>query len=188
MNIEELELPGVKILIPKYFEDFRGYYTESYSSKTLAKMGINHVFIQDNHLWSMKRGTLRGIHFQNFPKAQTKLLRCTKGKILDVVVDLRKDSRTYKKWVSIELSSENRKQILIPKGFGHACLSLVDDTEVQYKVDEFYEPEFDRTIVWNDPELNINWGMNQVITSDKDKQGPQLKDSDVNFTMENCNQ
>lgn len=181
MKIIELELEGVKILEPKYFEDDRGYYTESYSSRTLREYGIDTVFVQDNHLMSLKKGTIRGIHFQNYPKAQSKLLRCTKGSILDIVVDLRKASTTYKKWVSVILSEENRRQIFIPKGYGHACISLEDNTQVQYKVDELYYPEYDRAIAWNDPELNINWTIDNVILSRKDREAPFLKDSDVNF-------
>lgn len=181
MKVENLELDGVKILEPLVHEDYRGYYMESYSSRTLKEFGIENVFVQDNHLLSLKRGTIRGIHFQNIPKAQAKLLRCTRGKILDIVVDLRKSSNTYKKWISIELSEENKKQIFIPKGFGHACISLVDNSEVQYKVDELYYPEYDRAIVWNDPELNIEWGTTEPIVSEKDKKAPCLDKSDVNF-------
>ncbi|EHL15458.1 dTDP-4-dehydrorhamnose 3,5-epimerase [Peptoanaerobacter stomatis] len=181
MKITELGLDGVKILEPQYFEDYRGYYTESYSSRTLREYGIDTVFVQDNHLLSLKKGTIRGIHFQNYPKAQSKLLRCTKGSILDIVVDLRKSSPTYKKWLSVILSEENRKQIFIPKGYGHACISLEDNTQVQYKVDELYYPEYDRAIAWNDPELDINWTIDNVILSKKDREAPFLKDSDVNF-------
>jgi dTDP-4-dehydrorhamnose 3,5-epimerase len=181
MKIIELELEGVKILEPKYFEDDRGYYTESYSSRTLREYGIDTVFVQDNHLMSLKKGTIRGIHFQNYPKAQSKLLRCTKGSILDIVVDLRKSSPTYKNWISVILSEKNRKQIFIPKGYGHACISLEDNTQVQYKVDELYYPEYDRAIAWNDPELNIDWTIDNVILSKKDREAPFLKDSDVNF-------
>ena len=186
MTVTELSLAGVKILEPKYYEDYRGYYVESYSSRTLKEFGINNVFVQDNHLLSFRAGTIRGIHFQNTPRAQAKLLRCTRGSILDVVVDLRKNSPTYKKWLSIEITADNRKQIYIPKGFGHACMSLVDDTEVQYKVDELYEPEYDRAIAWNDSELGIEWGIPNVIVSEKDKNAPILSKSDVNFSLENC--
>ena len=181
MKITELGLEGVKILEPKYFEDYRGYYTESYSSRTLKEFGIDNVFVQDNHLLSLKKGTIRGIHFQNYPKAQSKLLRCTRGSILDIVVDLRKSSSTYKKWISIILSESNRKQIFIPKGYGHACISLEDNTEVQYKVDELYYLEYDRAIAWNDPDLSIDWTIRDVILSKKDKEAPFLKNSDVNF-------
>ena len=186
LKITELELPGVKIIEPTYFEDFRGYYCETYSSRTMAQYGINTVFVQDNHFYSAKKGTVRGIHFQNEPYAQAKLLRCTRGAVLDAAVDLRKDSPTFMKYVLVEISEKNRKQIYIPKGFGHCAISLVDDTECQYKVDELYYPEYDRAIAWNDPQINIDWGMNtdKFIVSDKDKNAPFLKDSDVNFTME----
>lgn len=185
MKITELEIPGVFLFEPDVFEDYRGYYMESYSSRTMSKNGINDVFVQDNHLLSLKRGTIRGIHFQNSPYAQSKLLRCSKGKILDVVVDLRKDSQTFKKWLSVELDDVRKQQIYIPKGFGHACMSLVDNVEVQYKVSELYQPEYDRAIAWNDPELNIKWGVDNIIVSPKDMNAPKLCESDVNFTMEN---
>lgn len=185
MQVTELGLPGVKLIQPDYFEDYRGYYCETYSSRTLKKWGIENVFVQDNHFLSLKRGTIRGIHFQNVPKAQAKLLRCTRGSLLDVVVDLRKDSPTFKKWISVVLSAENRKQIFIPKGFGHACIALADFTEGQYKVDELYEPSLDRAIRWNDPELNIHWGISEILVSPKDEKAPLLKESDVNFTTEN---
>lgn len=185
MKVTELELPGVLLLEPDVFKDYRGYYMESYSSRTLSKFGINDVFVQDNHLLSLKAGTIRGIHFQNVPYAQSKLLRCTKGRILDIVVDLRRDSPTYKKWISVILDAENKQQIYIPRGFGHACMSLEDDIEVQYKVDSLYMPEYDRAIAWNDPELNIDWGIDEPIVSPKDMNAPTLSQSDVNFTMEN---
>lgn len=186
MNITELKISDVKIIEPDIHEDYRGYYFESYSERNLKTCGIETIFIQDNHLMSLKRGTIRGIHFQNNPKAQAKLLRCTKGIIYDVVVDLRKNSPTFKKWIAVVLSEANKKQIYIPRGFGHACLALVDNIEVQYKVDNFYEPTLDRAIRWDDPELNIDWGINigEIIVSEKDKSAPFLKDSDVNFVLE----
>lgn len=185
MTVKELEIPGVFLFVPDVFEDFRGYYMESYSARTMKKLGINDVFVQDNHLMSLKKGTIRGIHFQNAPYAQSKLLRCTKGRILDVAVDLRKDSPTYKKWISVVLDAESKQQIYIPRGFGHGCISLEDDTEVQYKVDELYYPEFDRGILWSDPELGVDWQMDDMIVSPKDAKAPKLADSDVNFTMAN---
>lgn len=184
MEVRELQIPGVYLITPDVFKDFRGYYMESYSSRTMEKYGIRDVFVQDNHLLSMNRYTIRGIHFQNEPKSQAKLLRCTKGRILDVVVDLRRGSPTYKKYVEVELDDIDKQQIYIPRGFGHACMSLVDDTEVQYKVDELYYPEYDRAIAWNDPEINIQWGNINPIVSEKDRIAPFLKDSDVNFIME----
>jgi len=183
MKITELELEGVKILEPKKFEDHRGSYMESYSARTLREFGINTVFVQDNHSNTLKKGTLRGIHFQNNPKPQTKLVRCTRGKVLDVIVDLKYDSPTYKKWLAIELSEENNKQILIPNGFGHAFYTLTDHCEILYKVDEFYEPQYDRAIFWNDPEIGINWGIDNPILSEKDLNAPLLKNSDSNLNV-----
>lgn len=187
MTVTELGLPGVKLVVPTYFEDFRGYYTESYSKRTFEQLGIQTEFVQDNHFLSLKRGTIRGIHFQNEPFAQSKLVRCTRGSMLDIAVDLRKNSPTYKKWVSVILSAENRRQLFIPKGFGHCCVSLVDMVEGQYKVDVLYMPEYDRAIAWNDPDIAIDFGMDGMdsfIVSPKDKKAPMLSDSDVNFIME----
>ena len=134
MKITELALSGVKIIEPTYFEDYRGYYCETYSKRTLTEYGINDEFVQDNHSMTLKKGTLRGIHFQNNPVPQIKLVRCTKGAIKDVVVDLRHNSSTFKQWLAVELSAENRRQIWIPSGYGHAFLTLQDNCEVQYKV------------------------------------------------------
>ncbi|MCR3922141.1 MAG: dTDP-4-dehydrorhamnose 3,5-epimerase [Firmicutes bacterium] len=183
MKITDLEIKGVKILEPRVFSDYRGSYSESYSARTLNEYGITTVFIQDNHSKTTKKGTLRGIHYQNNPKPQAKLVRCTRGKILDVVVDFRQDSPTYKQWLAVELSEENNKQIWIPNGFGHAFLTLTDNCEVLYKVDEFYEPTFDRAIAWNDQDISIDWPIKEPILSEKDKKAPLLKDSDCNLTI-----
>lgn len=183
MIIQELAIPEVKLIIPSYFEDYRGYYCETYSKRSLFQYGITEEFVQDNHFFSLKRGTVRGIHFQNNPYAQSKLVRCTRGSMIDVAVDLRRNSPTYKKWVSIILSAENRKQIYIPKGFGHCCISLQDNTEGQYKVDEFYQPQYERAVAWNDPSIGVIWGIkeSEIIVSPKDKEAPLLQDSDINF-------
>lgn len=181
-KIEDIGL-GVKVIQPDYFEDYRGYYCETYSQRTMKSLGIDMVFVQDNHSYSIKKGTIRGIHFQNNPVPQAKLVRCTNGKVMDYAVDLRRDSPTYKQWVCVELSKENRKQILIPSGFGHAFITLTDDCEVLYKVDGLYEPKLDRSIKWDDPEINIPWGITDPIVSQKDIKAPYLKDSDCNFTM-----
>ena len=181
MEVTELKIPGVLLLKPRVFEDYRGYYMESYSKRTLAEIGITADFVQDNHFYSAKKGTIRGVHFQNNPKAQAKLVRCTKGSMLDIAVDLRKNSPTYKRYVSVELSAENKLQIYIPKGFGHCAMSLTDEVEGQYKVDELYCPELDRAIRWNDPELGIDYGTDSFVVSEKDKKSPLLRDSDVNF-------
>jgi dTDP-4-dehydrorhamnose 3,5-epimerase len=130
---------------------------------------------------SAKKGTLRGLHFQTNPKSQIKLVRCTKGKILDVAVDLREGSPTYKNWIAVELTEENKKQVFIPKGFAHGFLTLTDDAEVQYKVDEYYSPENDRSIRFDDPEIGVVWGIDDPILSEKDLNAPSLKDSDINF-------
>lgn len=181
MKVTEMALPGVRLIEPTYFEDFRGYYCESYSARTLHEYGIDVVFVQDNHFLCLTKGTIRGIHFQNDPHAQSKLIRCTRGSLFDVAVDLRKGSPTYKKWVSVILSAENRKQLYIPRGFGHICMSLVDNTEGQYKVDALYAPAYDRAIAWNDPEIGIEWPPIEAIVSPKDKVAKTLSESDVNF-------
>lgn len=183
LKITDLALPGVKIIEPTYFEDYRGYYCETYSSRTMAQYGINIIFIQDCHSLSLKKGTIRGIHFQKNPESQIKLVRCTRGRVMDYAVDLRRDSPTFKKWVSLELSEENRKQILIPSGFGHAFITLEDNCEVQYKVDKWYAPELERSIIYNDPEIGIDWGTDSPIISQKDTKAPRLSDSDVDFTV-----
>ncbi len=181
MTVTELALPGVKLIEPTYFEDFRGYYCETYSKRTLAEYGIDCEFVQDNHFLCLTRGTIRGIHFQNDPYAQAKLIRCTRGSLFDVAVDLRKGSPTYKKWISVILSAENRKQLFIPRGFGHICMSLEDGTEGQYKVDALYAPAYDRAIAWNDPDIGIQWPPIEAVVSSKDQVAPTLARSDVNF-------
>lgn len=130
---------------------------------------------------SAQKGTLRGLHFQSNPKAQAKLIGCTKGVILDVAVDIRKGSPIYKQWIAVELTAENHKQLLIPRGFAHGFVTLTDDVEVQYKVDEYYAPECDRSIRFDDPELGVDWGVAELILSEKDLKAPPLKDSDYNF-------
>ncbi len=181
MKLIKTSLEGVYIIEPDVFEDERGWFMESYSYKKFKELGIDVEFVQDNHSYSRKKGTLRGIHFQNEPMAQSKLVRCTKGKILDIAVDLRKGSPTYKKWIMVELSEENKRMLFIPKGFGHAFLTLTDDVEVQYKVDEYYSREHDRSIRWNDPDIGIDWPIEDPILSEKDRNAPFLKDSDCNF-------
>ena len=183
MNITKTELQDVLIIEPTVFGDNRGWFTETYSKTQFREFGIDIDFVQDNHSMSAQLGTLRGLHFQNNPKAQTKLVRCTKGKMLDVVVDLRKGSTSYKNWLGVELSEENKKQLFIPKGFAHGFITLTDDVEVQYKVDEYYAPECDRSIRFDDPEIGVDWGVEVPILSEKDLKAPFLKDSDVDFSM-----
>jgi len=181
MTVVKTNIEDLIIIEPKVFFDIRGWFTESYNEKIFRDLGINVQFKQDNHSFSEKKGVLRGLHFQNEPHAQTKLVRCTRGKIWDVAVDLRKSSPTYLKWFGIELSKDNHKMLLIPHGFAHGFLTLEDNTEVQYKVDNFYNVSFDRSIHYADPQININWPIKKVILSEKDKHAPILKNSDVNF-------
>ncbi len=181
MKIIETELKDVVIICPQVFGDHRGWFTETYSKQKFEALNLSHDFIQDNHSYSSQKGTLRGLHFQLDPKAQTKMIRCTKGKILDVAVDIRKGSPTYARWVSVELTEENKHQLLIPKGFAHGFLTLTDDVEVQYKVDEYYSPENDRSIRFDDPVIGVDWGVEYPILSDKDLNAPLLIDSDANF-------
>lgn len=181
MNVIETKLPGVVIVEPQVFGDHRGWFMESWSQKTMEAHGLNCDFVQDNQSYTARKGTLRGIHFQQYPMAQTKLVRVTRGAVMDVAVDLRKDSPTYKQWIAVELSAENRKQLLIPQGFGHAFLTLTDDVEFVYKCDNFYSKEHDRNIRFDDPELGVEWGIAEPILSEKDASAPFLKDSDCNF-------
>jgi dTDP-4-dehydrorhamnose 3,5-epimerase len=181
MKVTKTEIEDLVIIDPDCYGDHRGWFMETYNEAKMKENGIDVVFVQDNHSKSLVKGTLRGLHFQNSPMAQTKLVRCTKGVILDVAVDLRKNSPTYKKWFSIELTEENKKQLFIPQGFAHGFLTLSDDVEVQYKVDNLYSKEHDRGIRYNDPEIGIDWGEITPVLSEKDTISPMLKDSDVNF-------
>lgn len=182
MNFLQTNLPGVLVIEPKVFGDHRGWFMESYSKQYFKNAGLDIEFVQDNQSFSAIKGTLRGLHFQLNPKAQTKLVRCTKGAIFDVAVDIRKGSPTFGKWFGLELSAENKKQLLIPKGFAHGFMTITDDVEVQYKCDELYAPECDGGILWNDPEIGIEWPMDiQPILSAKDEVAPLLKDVVTNF-------
>lgn len=167
-------LPDVYLLEPTVFEDHRGFFMESYNKKDFEEIGLYINFVQDNHSLSLQPGVLRGLHFQLEPKAQTKVVRCLKGVIYDVVVDIRKGSPTYKKWAGFILSEYNKRQIVVPKGFAHAVLTLVPNTEILYKVDEYYSPEHDRSIRWDDPDIGIEWPIREPILSEKDKNAPSL--------------
>ncbi len=181
MKITQTEINDLIIIEPKVFGDHRGWFVESYNQKVLYENGITIEFKQDNHSLSIEKGVLRGLHFQNDPYAQTKLVRCTRGKIWDVAVDLRKSSSTYLKWFGVELTPENHKQLFIPQGFAHGFITLEKNSEVQYKVDNFYDPNTDRAIKYDDPNIGIKWPLDDVILSEKDINAPYLKDSDVNF-------
>lgn len=181
MEVEKTALNGVVILTPRVFCDERGWFMESYSVRNLAECGINCTFVQDNHISSIKKGVLRGIHFQNHPYSQAKLVRCTRGRVMDYAIDLRKESSTYKQFVCAELTEDNKKQLFIPQGFGHAVLSLTDFSEIEYRVDNLYSKDHDRTISYLDNELNIPWNLNDIIVSEKDRNAPTLAESDCNF-------
>lgn len=181
MEITKTKLEGVVIIEPAVFGDKRGFFMESWSKRAFAEAGLDYDFVQDNHSASTVKGTLRGIHFQRGDKAQAKLVRCTKGAVLDVAVDLRPTSLTYKQWVSVELSEDNKRQLLIPRGFGHGFLTLTDEVDFMYKADNFYAPEADGGIRWNDPELAVDWGIEEPILSDKDSKSPWLKDAVTGF-------
>lgn len=181
MKITKTKIKDLIIIEPRVSGDNRGWFFESYNQKEFYNHGINIVFNQENHSLSKEKGVLRGLHFQKDPFAQTKLVRCTRGKIWDVAVDLRKSSPTYLKWFGIELTPENHKMLFIPKGFAHGFLTLEENSEVQYKVDNFYDPNTDRSIRYDDPDIGIRWPLVDVILSDKDIKAPYLKDSDVNF-------
>lgn len=181
MNFIPTKLDGVWIVEPKVFGDHRGFFMESWSKRAFEEAGLHYDFVQDNHSSSTVKGTLRGIHFQKGDKAQAKLVRCVKGAVLDVAVDLRPSSPTYKQWVGVELSAENKRQLLIPRGFGHGFVTLTDDVEFLYKADNFYAPEADGGIRWNDPELAVEWGVENPILSKKDSESPFLKDAVTGF-------
>lgn len=178
MNVVALDIPDVKLITPKRFADSRGFFSEVYNSKALAAAGITTAFVQDNHSLSVEVGTIRGLHFQTPPHAQAKLVRVPRGRILDVVVDLRRGSSTYGKHVSAELSADNWAQLLVPAGFAHGFCTLEPNTDVVYKVDAFYAPHNDGGILWSDPDLGIVWPVEpgKALLSDKDARLPRLKD------------
>ena len=175
-------LPGVCIIEPKVFGDARGYFMETYNREAFAALGIDTVFVQDNQSYSSQKGILRGIHFQNAPCAQAKLVRVTRGAVLDVAVDLRRGSPTYRQWVTVELSAANKRMLYIPRGFGHGFVTLTDDVEFCYKVDNLYHRESDRGIRYNDPAIGVEWGpVREELLSAKDTSSQLLADSDCNF-------
>ncbi len=182
MEFTKTNLEGVLVVEPRVFGDHRGWFMETYSEAAFSKNGLNLEFVQDNHSFSAAKGTLRGLHYQLNPKAQTKLVRCTKGAIYDVAVDIRRGSPTFGAWFGIELSAENKKQLLIPKGFAHGFMTITEDVEVQYKVDELYAPECDGGILWSDPDIGIDWPLDiQPVLSAKDEKAPRLADVEHNF-------
>ena len=180
MEFIKTEIPEVVLVKPKVFKDDRGFFMETYKKSEFERAGITTNFVQDNHSKSTKY-VLRGLHFQKEPFGQGKLVRCIRGKIFDVAVDIRKESPTFKRWVGFELTEENKQMLWIPRGFAHGFLTLSDEAEIIYKVsDNEYSPKSDAGIIWNDPEININWPIDrEPILSGKDKLLPKLVECEV---------
>jgi dTDP-4-dehydrorhamnose 3,5-epimerase len=186
MEVEQTALEGVLILTPKRFGDPRGFFSESWNAKRQSDAGINIDFVQDNHSMSTQVGTVRGLHFQAPPHAQAKLVRCGRGCLFDVAVDIRRGSPTFGQWVGQELSFENGKQLLIPAGFLHGFVTRQPDTEIIYKCSDYYSPECDGAVRFDDPDIGVDWGLNEAeaLLSDKDSAAPFLKNFDTPFTYE----
>ncbi len=176
MLVESLAIPDVKRIVPRIFRDDRGFFSETYSQRALAEAGLDVTFVQDNQSLSRAKGVVRGLHFQTLPHAQGKLVRVTRGAIYDVAVDLRQGSPTFGQHVGAELSAENWAQLWVPAGFAHGFCTLEPDTEVIYKVTDYYAPECDSGIAWDDPALAINWPIapGEAVLSEKDKKLPKL--------------
>lgn len=173
-EFEKLELDGVVLIKPKVFGDNRGFFMETYKKSDFVNYGINVEFVQDNHSQSVK-GVLRGLHYQALPKPQSKLIKCLKGKIYDVAVDIRKNSKTFGKWVKAELSDENNHMLFIPAGFAHGFVVLSDVAEILYKTDTEFSAEHDRGLLWCDEDINVDWGIDfEPILSEKDKIQPKF--------------
>ena len=177
MNVIKTDIEGVLVLEPRVFGDSRGYFFESYNAKAFEEAIVNVTFVQDNESKS-SYGVVRGLHFQKPPYAQAKLVRVVKGKVLDVAVDLRKDSPTFGKYVAMELSEENHRQMFIPRGFAHGFSVLSEEVIFQYKCDNYYAPQSEGAVAWDDPDLAIDWQVpyDKVILSDKDSKHPMLRD------------
>lgn len=180
MQIIETQIPGLLEIIPRVFGDDRGYFYESYNKAAFEKIGIHHEFVQDNQSKS-SRGVLRGLHFQNPPYAQGKLVRVIQGSVLDVVVDIRKGSPTYGKHHKVKLSGENKIMFWVPPGFAHGFATLEDDTIFAYKCSNLYHKESEGSVLWNDPALNIDWGLENPILSPKDEEARPLAELDSQF-------
>jgi len=177
-NFEKTNIEGVIIVTPKVFKDDRGFFLESYKKSDFKLNGIDFDFTQDNHSLSTK-ATLRGLHYQLDPKAQGKLVRCIKGEIFDVAVDIRKSSPTFGKWVGINLSEDNKKLLYVPEGFAHGFYTISENAEILYKATNEYSPQHDRGIMWNDPTIAIKWPEGEKLLSDKDKVHPELNAAEV---------
>ncbi len=183
VKVQDTRLPGLKIITPERFGDARGFFSESYHRTRLAEHGITCEFVQDNHSMSAQVGTVRGLHFQAPPHAQAKLIRCGRGRLFDVAVDIRAGSPTFGQWDGIELSFENGRQLFVPKGFLHGIVTLEPDTEIIYKCSDYYAPKCDRAVRFDDPAIGIDWGVDTsvVVISDRDAAAPLLAGLDNPF-------
>jgi len=186
MQIEPTALPGVLRLIPRRFGDARGFFAETYSARVMEQAGIETVFVQDNHSLSHAPGTVRGLHFQAPPHAQAKLVRCGRGALFDVAVDIRRGSPTYGRWVGYELTADNGHQLLIPAGFLHGFMTLTPDTEIVYKCSDFYAAHADGAVRWDDPDIGIAWprAADPAAISPKDAAAPLMRDFTTPFAYD----
>lgn len=183
LTVTPTTLPGVVIIAPRRFGDARGWFSETWNAQSWREAGLSLDFVQDNHSFSATKGTLRGLHYQRPPRAQDKLVRCTAGAILDVAVDVRRGSPTYGQWTGVELTAQNGLQLLVPKGFLHGFVTLLPDTEVQYKCTDVYAPDCDGSVAWDS--CGIDWQLNgqTPILSDKDRAAPRFDLFDTPFSM-----
>jgi dTDP-4-dehydrorhamnose 3,5-epimerase len=186
MDINKFEIPDLKVIIPRRFGDVRGYFSETWSDRLFRVEVANVTFVQDNQSMSAKKGTLRGLHFQKPPAAQGKLVRVTRGSVLDVAVDIRKGSPTYGLHVAVKLDADVGAQLWVPPGFLHGFCTLEDETEVAYKATSYYSPSHDAGVLWNDPDLAIDWPVDSasVVLSEKDHQLPRFRDLPDLFTYQ----
>ena len=186
MLLESTPFVGLRLLTPRRFGDHRGFFAETFSARILAEHGITEQFVQDNHSQSVQVGTVRGLHFQEPPHAQAKLVRCGRGALFDVAVDIRKGSPTYGQWFGAELSFENGRQLFIPAGFAHGFVTRVPNTEIVYKCSDYYAPESEGALRFDDPDIGIDWGLSGMpaILSEKDAAAGALADLDSPFTFE----
>jgi dTDP-4-dehydrorhamnose 3,5-epimerase len=184
MDFIETEFPGLWVIRPKVFRDERGFFLESFRMKSFAEHGLDRPFVQANHARSEAKGVLRGMHFQIPPMAQAKLVRVIRGAVLDVVVDLRRNSPTFGRSYSIALRADEFTQLYIPRGFAHGYLTLEEETEFQYMVDEYYSPDHEQGIAWNDPKLNVDWSENDPILCERDRNFPRLNDFSTPFLFD----
>ena len=182
MEILEKKLIGTFEINLKPIQDERGFFMRSFDEKIFKDVGLRFNWVQENHSRTLKQWTIRGLHFQFPPYTETKLIRCIRGKVLDIFVDLRIGSETFGQWDSIQLSEENKKMVLIPRGFAHGFCTLTDESEVLYKVDNYYSSDHECGIVWNDPDLKIKWPVKDPILSDKDKKNSSLKSFKERYT------